>query len=291
MEMAKSFFQAKNTLTFKGKLLNLDTPIVMGIINVTPDSFYQGSQFMMRRRIYKRAHQILQQGGSIIDIGACSTRPGANVVSEEEELRRLGKAVAVIRKYFPDSIISVDTFRASVAKRMVEDFSVNMVNDISAGNIDKNMFETIAQLNVPYIAMHMQGTPQDMQSNPSYKNVVKELFNFFASKTEQLSKLGVKDILIDPGFGFGKTLEHNFTILNNLDAFRILNLPIVVGLSRKSMIYKPLAISPETALNGTTTLNTIALTKGAKVLRVHDVQQAMEAIMLTSLTINQAIEV
>ncbi|PKP35038.1 MAG: dihydropteroate synthase [Bacteroidetes bacterium HGW-Bacteroidetes-15] len=284
-------FQPKNTLTFKGKLLNLDTPIVMGIINVTPDSFYRGSQFMFRRRIFKRAKLILQQGGSIIDIGACSTRPGASVVSEEEELRRLGKAVAVIRKHFPEAILSVDTYRASVAKRMVEDFSVNMINDISAGNMDKQMFDTIAKLNVPYIAMHMQGTPQDMQDSPHYNNVIKELFTFFANKTEQLSRLGVKDILIDPGFGFGKTLEHNFTILNNLDAFRILNLPIVVGLSRKSMIYKPLAINPETALNGTTALNTIALIKGAKILRVHDVQEAMETIMLTSLTSKQSIEI
>jgi dihydropteroate synthase len=262
----------------------------MGIINVTPDSFYRGSQFMIRRRIYNRAKQIIQQGGSIIDVGACSTRPGSAEVSEKEELNRLNKAMAVIRKHFPDAIVSVDTYRASVAQRMVEDFDVNMINDISAGNMDNDMFETIAKLNVPYIVMHMQGTPKDMQVNPNYENVVKELFSFFANKAEKLSKIGVKDILIDPGFGFGKTLEHNFTILNNLDSFRILNLPIVIGLSRKSMIYKPLAINPETALNGTTALNTIALIKGAKILRVHDVEEAIETIMLTSLTTKQAIE-
>lgn len=288
--MAKSFFQQKSTLTFRGKIVSLETPIVMGIINVTPDSFYSGSQFMMRMRIRNRAKQIIQQGGSIIDVGACSTRPGAALISEEEELKRLNKAIAVIRKNFPEAIVSVDTFRASVAKRMVEDFGVNMINDISAGDMDKGMFETVAKLNVPYIAMHMQGTPQDMQLSPRYENVVKELFTFFADKAEKLSKIGVKDILIDPGFGFGKTLEHNFTILNNLDAFRILNLPIVVGLSRKSMIYKPLAINPETALNGTTALNSIALLKGAKVLRVHDVQEAVETIMLTSLTTKQLID-
>lgn len=288
--MVQSFFQSKNTLTFKGKLLSLETPIVMGIINVTPDSFYRSSQYMLRRRIYKRAKQIIQQGASIIDIGACSTRPGSAEVSEKEELSRLAKAMGVIKKHFPDVIISVDTYRSTVAKRMVDDFGVNMINDISAGDLDPKMFETVAKLNIPYIAMHMQGTPKDMQINPSYDNVIKDLFTFFSKKVEELSRLGVNDILIDPGFGFGKTLEHNYTILNNLDVFKIFNLPIVVGLSRKSMIYKPLAINPETALNGTTCLNTIALTKGAKILRVHDVKEAMETIMLTSLSTKQVIE-
>ncbi len=283
----QSFFNIKNTLTCKGKLIDLKTPIVMGIINVTSDSFYGKSQFMMKRRILKRAKQILTQGGKIIDVGACSTRPGSMPISENEELKRLEKALSVIRKHFPNEIISIDTFRASVAKRMVEDFDANIINDISAGNMDKNMFETIADLNVPYIAMHMQGTPENMQNNPQYKDVIKDLFTFFSNKIEQLTRMGVKDVLIDPGFGFGKTLNHNYAILNNLDSFSIFNLPVVAGLSRKSMIYKPLNTDPKNALNGTTVLNTIALTKGAKVLRVHDVDEAIEAIKLTEIVLSQ----
>lgn len=283
----QSFFNIKNTLTCKGKLIDLKTPIVMGIINVTSDSFYGKSQFMMKRRILKRAKQILTQGGKIIDVGACSTRPGSMPISENEELKRLEKALSVIRKHFPNEIISIDTFRASVAKRMVEDFDANIINDISAGNMDKNMFETIADLNVPYIAMHMQGTPENMQNNPQYKDVIKDLFTFFSNKIEELTRMGVKDVLIDPGFGFGKTLNHNYAILNNLDSFSIFNLPVVAGLSRKSMIYKPLNTDPKNALNGTTVLNTIALTKGAKVLRVHDVDEAIEAIKLTEIVLSQ----
>lgn len=283
----QSFFNIKHTLTCKGKLIDLKTPVVMGIINVTSDSFYGKSQFMMKRRILKRAKQILTQGGKIIDVGACSTRPGSMPISENEELKRLEKALSVIRKNFPNEIISIDTFRASVAKRMVEDYDANIINDISAGNMDKSMFETIADLNVPYIAMHMQGTPENMQNNPQYKDVIKDLFTFFSNKIEQLTRMGVKDVLIDPGFGFGKTLNHNYAILNNLDSFSIFNLPVVAGLSRKSMIYKPLNTDPKNALNGTTVLNTIALTKGAKVLRVHDVGEAIEAIKLTEIVLSQ----
>ncbi|MDX9848636.1 MAG: dihydropteroate synthase [Tenuifilaceae bacterium] len=290
MEIASTFFQSKSSLSCNGQLLDLSTPAVMGIINITNDSFYSGSQFMMSHRIYRRAKQIIQQGGAIIDIGACSTRPGAKLTSEADEIRRLSKAASVIRKRFPNVIISIDTFRASVAKAMVRDFSANMINDISAGDMDKKMFEIVAELGVPYIAMHMQGTPETMQINPHYDNVIKHLFQFFAKKTEQLTRLGVKDILIDPGFGFGKTMEHNYTLLNNLESFRIFNLPIIVGLSRKSMIYKPLGIKPGTALNGTSVLNTIALQKGAKLLRVHDVAEAMEAIKLTQLCTNQPAE-
>jgi len=289
MDIAPTFFQSKSTLSCNGKLLDLSTPVVMGIINITNDSFYQGSQFRLKRRIYRRAKEIIQHGGAIIDIGACSTRPGAKLVSEEEELKRLSKAATVIRKHFPDAILSVDTFRAAVAKQMVNDYSASIINDISAGEMDKAMFETVAELGVPYIAMHMKGTPENMQENPTYDNVIKEVFKYFATKTEQLSRLGVKDIIIDPGFGFGKTIEHNYTLLNNLDAFRIFNLPILVGLSRKSMIYKPLEAKPTTSLNGTSVLNTIALLKGAKILRVHDVKEAVEAIKLTELCINQPI--
>jgi dihydropteroate synthase len=261
----------------------------MGIINVTTDSFYHASQFRLKRRIYLRAKEILQQGGAIIDLGACSTRPGAKLVSEEDELKKLSRAAAVIRKHFPDAILSIDTFRASVARRMVNDFSASIINDISAGEMDKAMFETVAELGVPYIAMHMKGTPAIMQENPTYDNVIKEVTKYFATKTEQLSRLGVNDIIIDPGFGFGKTIEHNYTLLNNLDAFRIFNLPILVGLSRKSMIYRPLGSTPDTALNGTSVLNTLALTKGAKVLRVHDVKEAVETVRLTELCLNQPI--
>ncbi len=290
MATDNSFLQLKHTLNCAGKVIDLTNPVVMGIINVTPDSFYSGSQFMMRRRIYRRAKQILDQGGKIIDIGACSTRPSAEMVSEQVELKRLSKAVAIVRKNFPNEIISIDTYRASVAKRMVEDFSANIINDISAGNLDQDMFNTVAKLGVPYIAMHMQGTPNNMQLNPQYKNVLKELIEFFSEKILKLTLSGVRDIIIDPGFGFGKTIEHNYTLLNNLDSFRVLGYPIMVGLSRKSMIYKPLMISPETALNGTTVLNTIALQKGAKILRVHDVLQALETIKLTSITQSQEAE-
>jgi dihydropteroate synthase len=288
MENSQTFFLPKDSINCSGKLINLNTPKVMGIINVSRDSFYRGSQFMMKRRIVRRAKEIIGQGGHIIDIGACSTRPGSEPISENEELKRLDKAVGVVRKHFPDSIISVDTFRASVAKRMVENFRVNIINDISAGDMDADMFDTISKLNVPYIVMHMKGTPKNMQDNPTYENIIREIFNFFTSKVNKLNLLGVNDILLDPGFGFGKSVDHNYTILNNLDSFKIINLPIVVGLSRKSMIYKPLEITPDEALNGTTALNTIALQKGAKILRVHDVKQAIETIKLVNLTQNQA---
>jgi dihydropteroate synthase len=284
MNNTQSLFDSKQTLNCKGKIIDLSTPIVMGIINVTSDSFYSGSQFMMSFRIRKRAKQILAQGGSIIDVGACSTRPGSKPTSESDELKRLAKAVKIIRKNFPDAIISVDTFRSAVAQRMVEDFSVDIINDISAGDMDSKMFSTVSKLGVPYILMHMQGTPSDMQLNPHYKNIVLEISQFFSAKVEQLKLMGVNDIIIDPGFGFGKSIEHNYTILNNLESFNLFNLPILVGLSRKSMIYKPLGIMPEQALNGTTVLNALALQKGAKILRVHDVLEAIQTINLNKLT-------
>ena len=287
METTRSLFPRRQTLTFKGKLLDITTPKVMGIINVSPDSFYSGSRFMMKRRIYLRAKAILNEGGSIIDIGACSTRPGSLLITENEEMKRLSKAVGVVRRRFPDAIISVDTFRSNVARAMVEDFAVDMINDISSGDMDEKMFDTVADLNVPYIAMHMKGTPSTMQNNPQYDNVIKELFNYFSRKVELLNRIGVKDILIDPGFGFGKTLEHNYSILKNLASFSIFNLPLVVGLSRKSMIYKPLVIKPEFALTGTIALNTIALYHGAQILRVHDVKDAVEVIKLVELMKNQ----
>jgi dihydropteroate synthase len=284
MDISKTFFRPKNTLNCKGKLVDISSPIAMGIINVTPDSFYSSSRFMMRYRIARRANQIMEQGGRIIDVGACSTRPGAKAVSEPEEIKRLTKALSVIRKELPNAIVSVDTFRARVARRVVKDFEVDMINDISAGDLDSEMFKTISELNVPYIIMHMKGTPSNMQQNPQYTDVVKEVSSHFIKRVEKLNLLGVSDVLLDPGFGFGKNTEHNYTLLKNLNAFNVFNLPIVVGFSRKSLIYKNLNISPKEALNGTTILNTLALQEGAKILRVHDVKEAVEAIELTRLT-------
>lgn len=284
MENTRSFIKNKQNLVCNGNIVSLAKPLVMGIINITPDSFYTKSQFTLQQRIAKRAKEILAQGGSIIDIGACSTRPGSQLVSEKEEILRLSKGLTTIRKHFPDAIISVDTFRASVAKHVVTNFNASMINDISAGNMDGEMIDTIASLSVPYIAMHMQGSPQNMQQKPYYSNVVKDLISFFAQKIDYLYKAGVRDVIIDPGFGFGKTIEHNYTLLQNLEAFKLFGLPILVGLSRKSMVYKSLDTKPEEALNGTTTINTIALLKGASILRVHDVREAVEAISLTTLT-------
>ena len=260
--------------------MDLSEPQVMGILNVTPDSFYAGSHGVTEGYIIDRIHQIMNEGASIIDIGACSTRPGADEVSIEEEMSRLRMGLELIRKHRPDAIVSVDTYRADVAKMCVEEYGVAMINDISAGQLDAAMFGTIAQLGVPYIMMHMQGTPQNMQMNPHYDNLLKEVFLYFAERVQKLRDLGVKDIIIDPGFGFGKTLEHNYELMNHLDEFQLFELPLLVGISRKSMIYKLLGTTPEEALNGTTVLNTLALMKGANILRVHDVKAAKEAVTL-----------
>ena len=263
-----------------GRLMDLSEPQVMGILNVTPDSFYAGSHGVTEGYIIDRSHQIMNEGASIIDIGACSTRPGADEVSIEEEMSRLRMGLALIRKHRPDAIVSVDTYRADVAKMCVEEYGAAIINDISAGQMDKQMFPTIARLGIPYIIMHMKGTPKDMQVNPQYDHFLKEVFYYFSEKVQRLRDLGVKDIIIDPGFGFGKTLEHNYELMNHLEEFALFELPLLVGVSRKSMIYKHLGITPEEALNGTTTLNTIALLKGASILRVHDVRQAMESIKI-----------
>ncbi len=262
--------------------------MVMGIVNVTSDSFFSASRYRFAHSIARRAEQILNEGGTIIDVGACSTRPGANPVSEALELKRLSKSLCAIKKRFPDAIVSIDTFRSSVARKMVEDYGANVINDISAGTMDPSMFETVAELGVPYILMHMKGTPNNMQNNPTYENVIKEIFIYLNEKIETLKRLGVKDIIIDPGFGFGKTIEHNYAILRNLNAFKLFELPILAGLSRKSMIYKPLNTSPNHALNGTTVLNTLALQNGATILRVHDVKEAVETIKLFNLTQQQS---
>ena len=263
-----------------GKLMDLSEPQVMGILNVTPDSFYAGSRAETERDITQRIHQIVNEGASIIDIGAYSSRPNAQHISAEEEMSRLRTGLELIRKHYPEAIVSVDTFRADIARMCVEEYGVAIINDISAGNMDEQMFPTIARLGVPYIIMHMKGTPQNMQENPHYDHFLKEIFYYFSEKVQKLRDLGAKDIIIDPGFGFGKTIEHNYELMNHLEEFHLFELPILVGISRKSMIYKLLGITPEEALNGTTALNTIALTKGAHILRVHDVKEAVECVKI-----------
>ena len=267
-----------------GRLMDLSHPQVMGILNVTPDSFYAGSRKQNETEIVARVHQIIDEGGNIIDIGAYSSRPNAAEVSTSEEMQRLRFGLDIIRREVPDAVVSVDTFRADVAQMCAEEYGVAMINDISAGEMDKNMFATVARLGIPYIIMHMQGTPQTMQKHPHYDNVLKEVLFYFAEKVQRLRDLGIKDIILDPGFGFGKTLEHNYALLNQLEEFSVFELPILIGVSRKSMIYKLLECTPEDALNGTIAVNTIALMKGADLLRVHDVKAASESIKIVEAT-------
>lgn len=270
----------RNFINIKGALMDLSTPQVMGILNITPDSFYAGSRNQTAQEISERANRILEEGAGIIDIGAYSSRPNAENISPEEEMRRLRMALEILNKEHPDAIISVDTFRADVAAMCVEEFGVAIINDIAAGEMDPHMFDTVARLNVPYIMMHMQGTPQTMQATPHYDNLIKEIFLYFAAKIEQLHAKGVKDIILDPGFGFGKTITHNYELLNQLQEFSLFEMPVLVGVSRKSMIYKLLGGTPFEALNGTTALNTISLLKGANILRVHDVKEAVETVKI-----------
>ena len=267
-------------INVNGRLMALREPQVMGILNVTPDSFYAGSRAETEQDIIRRLHQIMDEGASIVDIGGYSSRPGAQEVSAEEEMERLRMGLKLIRKHRPDAVVSVDTFRADVAKMCAEEYGVAIINDISAGQMDDNMFPTIARLGIPYIIMHMKGTPQTMQVNPQYDHFLKEVFYYFSEKVQRLRDLGVKDIIIDPGFGFGKTLEHNYELMNHLEEFSLFELPLLVGVSRKSMIYKLLDITPQEALNGTTVLNTVALLKGANILRVHDVKEAVETVRI-----------
>lgn len=276
---------AHRYLNVNGQLLDLSVPRVMGILNVTPDSFYAGSRMQTEADIAQRAQQILDEGASIIDIGAYSSRPNAEHISSDEEKRRLQMGLEIVNRNHPDAIVSVDTFRADVAEWCVREYGVAMINDIAAGEMDSTMFETVARLGVPYIMMHMQGTPQDMQAKPHYDNLLKEIFIYFAKKVRQLRDLGVKDIVLDPGFGFGKTLEHNYELMAHLEEFRVFELPLLVGVSRKSMIYRLLGGTPQDALNGTTVLNTMALMKGANVIRVHDVREAVEAVDIVEKTV------
>ena len=267
------------TINANGQLIDLGTPQVMGILNVTPDSFYSGSRKQTETEIAERVEQILAEGGQMIDIGAYSSRPNADDVSTKEEMERLRRGLRILREKAPDAIVSVDTFRADVAKMCVEEYGVQIVNDISGGELDKEMFSTVARLGVPYVLMHMKGTPQTMQEAPHYDDLMKEVLLYFAEKIQQLRDLGQKDIILDPGFGFAKTLEHNYELLSHLEALQIFELPILVGVSRKSMIYKLLGTTAQEALNGTTVLNTICLMKGcANILRVHDVKECVEAV-------------
>ncbi len=268
------------SLNINGRLLDLSEPQVMGILNVTPDSFYSGSRKQTEDEIESRVWQIIGEGASIIDIGAYSSRPNADDVSPSEEMERLRKGLSVIQRVAPNAIVSVDTFRADVAKMCVEEYGVGMVNDISGGMLDKDMLATVAKLGIPYILMHMQGTPQNMQQNPHYDDVVKEVFMYFAEKVQRLRDLGVKDIILDPGYGFGKTVEHNYELMNHQEELLEFELPLLVGISRKSMIYKALGITADEALNGTSVLNTISLLKGANILRVHDVATCVEVVNL-----------
>jgi dihydropteroate synthase len=252
----------------------------MGIINVTPDSFFPDSRHHGDAALLNRVATILSEGGEMVDVGAYSTRPGAAFVSPEEELGRLMPALAVIRKAFPEVIISVDTFRSEIARKVVLEGEADMINDISGGEMDERMFDTVAALKVPYVLMHIQGTPQTMQDAPHYKDVVAEVSIWLAQKVDQLREKGVNDIIIDPGFGFGKNLDHNFRLFNQLEELALFQLPVLVGVSRKSMIYRCLEVNADQALNGTTILNTLALNKGARILRVHDVKEAVECVKL-----------
>jgi dihydropteroate synthase len=280
MTVKDTYFSKKPNMNIKGKLFDLTEPCVMGIMNITPDSFYKGSRFVDEEHILMRAAQILSEGGKIIDIGAQSTRPGAENITEETEKERLKPALKIIRQNFPEAIISLDTFSASVAKWAIHEFGIDIVNDISGGLIDNNMIQLIARENVPYILMHMRGTPKNMTSYSNYTLVTKEVISEISIQLKKLRDAGVNDIIIDPGFGFAKNIDQNYTLLNELNMLKIFELPILVGLSRKSMIYNVLKILPEEALNGSTVLNTTALLNGADILRVHDVKEATEAIKI-----------
>ena len=273
--------QTTYTINVNGTLMDFATPRVMGIVNVTPDSFFAGSRTRTEADIARRVEQLVAEGADILDVGGYSSRPGADDVSPEEERERLRLGLGVIRRVAPEAVVSVDTFRADVARMCVEEYGAALVNDISGGELDAEMFPTVARLGVPYVLMHMQGTPQTMQDRPQYNNVLRDVFLYFARKVQQLRDLGQKDILLDPGFGFGKTLEDNYALLAHLEEFSsVFGLPVLVGVSRKSMITRLLGITPAEALNGTTVLNTLCLQKGASVLRVHDVRPAVEAVRL-----------
>lgn len=279
MAAKNTIFSTKTTLNCRGRLLDLATPVVMGIINVTPDSFYDGGKLQGEKEVLLQAEKMLKEGAAILDVGGYSTRPGATVVSEETEMQRVIPAIAAISKNFPETILSIDTFRSRVLINGVN-HGAAIANDVSGGTMDANLWAIVAEMKLPYLLMHMQGTPATMQANPAYENVVLEVFDWLKEKVLQLNALGIHDIIVDPGFGFGKSLAHNFCLLKELHTLRVTGLPILAGMSRKSMVCKALNVDPKDALNGTTVLNTIALLNGVSILRVHDVKEAKEAIQL-----------
>lgn len=267
-------------INIKGQLIDLSVPRVMGILNITPDSFFPGSRKQTEEEIIQRVEQLREEGADLIDVGAYSSRPGAAFVSEEEELRRLDFALPLVFGQYPEAVVSLDTFRSAVARHCVEKYGVAIVNDISAGELDKEMFRTVAALQVPYIMMHMRGTPQTMSQLTEYENFKEEVFMYFARKKYELATLGVNDIILDPGFGFSKNLEQNYQLMSVLEEFRLFDLPLLVGVSRKKMIRDVLDCPVEDSLNGTTVLNVYALLKGAHIIRVHDVKEAVQAVRL-----------
>lgn len=269
-----------STLNIKGELLSLEKPLVMGILNVTPDSFYEGSRKQTEDSIRKRIEAIISEGGDMIDVGGYSSRQDADDISAEEEMKRLETALKIISRDYPEAIVSVDTFRAEVARRCVEEFGVAIINDISGGDLDKDMFRTVAELHVPYILMHMRGTPKTMQQNTDYNNITADIMTDLSAKVERLRLIGVHDIILDPGFGFSKTMEQNYELMRHLKDFELFGLPLLVGISRKSMIYKLLGCTAEESLNGTSVLHTFALLNGANILRVHDVKEAVETVRI-----------
>jgi dihydropteroate synthase len=277
------------SLNLHGKLVTIDRPWVMGIINITPDSFYSGSRVMDEQSLVGQVKQMLADGADVLDVGACSTRPGSQSVDAQGEMDRLQWALAIIRREAPDTILSVDTYRAAVARRCVEEWGVDIINDISGGTIDEAMFATVADLRVPYVLMHMRGTPETMSQLTDYDNVTADVLEWMARRIDELRQMGVADVIADPGFGFAKTLEQNYQLLARLEAFHALNAPLLVGVSRKRMIYTPLDCIADEALNGTTVINTMALLQGAHILRVHDVKAAVEAVKLTTLTRQSAL--
>ncbi len=281
-QSAGKFLKRKNTINVGGELIDFSVPVVMGIVNVTPDSFYDGGKMEDEKVLLAAVEKMINDGATILDIGAVSTRPGADPISTKVELGRLLPAVQAIRNSFPKIPISIDTFRSWVAVRVIDEIGPIIVNDISGGSLDSKMFETIGKMRVPYILSHIQGTPKEMQENPQYDDIIKDISTYFSERIKRLTKFGVLDIIIDPGFGFGKTVEHNYELLNRLDSFKVFQLPVMVGVSRKSMIWKALDSSPEEALNGTTVANTLALMGGADVLRVHDVKEAVETVTIFS---------
>ena len=274
------------TINCKGQIIDLSTPKIMGILNITPNSFYDGGKYSLENNAIAQVEKMLKEGATFIDIGAYSSKPNAEFVSEEEELNRIIPVVKAILSKFPEALLSIDSFRSRVAQECINNGAA-LINDISAGSLDEKMMEVIASNNVPYIMMHLRGTPQTMQDQTNYEHIINEILTYFSDKVNKARSLGINDLIIDPGFGFAKTTDQNYEILSNLELFKMLELPILAGVSRKSMIYKTLDTSPEEALNGTTVLNTIAITKGATIIRVHDVKEAMECVKLCGNLVNQ----